>query len=67
MVVARRRELIKHTSASSSPTGAAKAWSATISPASDHGVLMGAVQAVMNPPRLAELGLTPNHRLTAII
>jgi hypothetical protein len=30
-------------------------------------ILLGATQAVMNPPKLAELGLTPKTGLTSII
>jgi len=30
-------------------------------------VLMGTVQAIMNPPKMAELGLTPQSGLTAIL
>jgi AcrR family transcriptional regulator len=30
-------------------------------------VLMGTVQAIMNPPKMAELGLTPKSGLTAIL
>jgi hypothetical protein len=30
-------------------------------------ILLGAVQAVMNPPKMEELGLTPKNGFTAII
>ena len=30
-------------------------------------ILLAAVQAIVNPPRLLELGLTPNRAVTAVI
>jgi hypothetical protein len=30
-------------------------------------VLLGAVQAILNPPKLAELGLTPKAALSAVL
>jgi len=38
-----------------------------ISPKLAIEILLGAVQAVMNPPKMAELGLTPKTGFTAII
>jgi hypothetical protein len=31
------------------------------------GILLGAVEAIINPPRLAGLGLSPKSDLTAVI
>jgi hypothetical protein len=30
-------------------------------------ILLGAVQAIMNPPKIEELGLTPKSGFTAIV